>query len=134
MEVTATEMNDTLNAYLITNEKSICPVLTMIRKNTKYINKASSEFAYVTVTTLDRIIIYHFDEFASYCEYFTFDTLIMGDVSKTAAGQYIIELSFLTEKGTRTVNMSVPPKVQGRDFPDQGRNAEFLYMFLDKKM
>ena len=78
MEVTATEMNDTLNAYLISGEKSICPVLSMIKKNTKYINKAASEFGYVTVTTLDRIIIYHFDEYASYCEYFTFDTLIMG--------------------------------------------------------
>ncbi len=134
MEISAGEMNATLNSYLITNEKSISPVLGMIKKNTKNYMKASSEFVYVTVTTLDRIILYHFDEYSSYCEYFTFDTLIMGDLQRSASGMYSIELSFLTEKGTRTVNMSVPAKVQGRDFPNQGMNAEFMYQFLDSKM
>ena len=134
MEVSANEMITKINNNLITNEKSICPVFGAVKRKVKKISDRVSDNAYITITTLDRLILYRFDDYSSYVEYFTFDTLIMGDVDKTSGGQYIAELSFLTEKGTRDICLIFSSAVKGKNFPNQAMNAEFLYKMLDSKI
>lgn len=134
MEITAAEMNEKLNNYLLEGEKSICPVFGSVKRKSKKLYGPVSDYAYMTVTTADRLLLYRFDMYSSYVEYYTFDTLMMGDVSSTGSGQYIAELSFLTEKGTKDLCLIFSSTVKGGGFPKQPMNADFMCRLLNSKI
>ncbi len=134
MEVSEKEMIRTLTNSLITNEKLMYPVFGAIRKKQSKVTGRPNDFAYIALTNLDRLLLYRFDQFSSFMEYYTFDTLIMGDVSKTNLGQYIVELSFLTDKGTKDITLVFSSSVKGFDFPHQEVNSELLYTEIDMKI
>ena len=134
MEVSEKEMMQRLSNCLIGDEKLVYPVFGAVKRQSNKITGKVSDFAYISLTTLDRLLLYRFDEFSSYVEYYTFDTLIMGDVSQPGAGQFLVELSFLTEKGTKDLTIVFAAKVKGRDFPGQEVNAELLYTEIDMKI
>ncbi len=123
-----------LSNCLITNEKLIYPVFGAVKRQQAKLSSKAADMAYIALTSLDRLLLYRFDEYSSYVEFYTFDTLMMGDVSATGSGQYIIELSFLTEKGTKDIQIVYPSKVNGRDFPHQEINASLLYTEIDMKI
>ena len=134
MEISEKEMLSRLSTLLLSDEKLIYPVFGAVKRQSNKVGSKAVDMAYIALTSLDRLILYKFDGFSSYNEYYTFDTLIMGDVSSTNSGQYMIELSFLTEKGTKDLNIVFPSKVNGRDFPQQEINSELLFTEIDMKI
>ena len=136
MEVNETEMKNALRPLLNEEEKSLCPVFGMVRKNVKRMSHAASEFAYMTITSKGRFIMYRFDTNTSYTEIYLLSTLIFGELHKTSnTGIYAAELSFLNEKGQqRDVNISIEPLPNGRAYalPNQSRNADKLFSILQK--
>ena len=134
MEVSEKEMIRTLTNCLIANEKLIHPIFGAVRRQSNKVSGRANDFAYIAMTSLNRLLLYRFDQFSSYAENYSFDTLIMGDVSKTDLGQYIVELSFLTEKGTKDLTLVFSATVKGFDFPHQDINSELFYTTIDLKI
>ncbi|MBQ3842085.1 MAG: hypothetical protein II820_05300 [Ruminiclostridium sp.] len=133
MDVSESAMTKALMPLLISGEMSLCPVLATVKCETRRVGGRTSEFAYVTVTNYDRLIMYRFDEYSSHVEYYTFDTVIYSELSTSGNGQYIAEFSFLTEKGKKDIYMTFMPQIKGNAFPHQNKNAQFLYEFLSGK-
>lgn len=136
MEVNETAMFNSLRPLIQEGEKILCPVFGMVNKQVKRMTNASSEFAYITVTSKGRLVLYRFDNYTSYTESYLLSTVIFGELHKTqTTGVYAAELSFLDEKGQqKDLNLSVEPQPKGRahELPDQSKYAEKLFNILGK--
>ena len=134
MEISESTMTKSIMPLLISGESSLCPILAAVKCESKRVGGRTSEYAYVTVTNYDRIILYRFNEYSSYVEYYTLDTVMYSDFNDSGKGQYIIEFSFLTEKGTKELYLTFSDEVRGGGFPHQRPNAIYLFELLKSKM
>ena len=68
MEISESTMTKSIMPLLISGESSLCPILAAVKCESKRVGGRTSEYAYVTVTNYDRIILYRFNEYSSYVE------------------------------------------------------------------
>lgn len=136
MEVNETVMFNMLKPLLNTDEKSLCPVFAMIKKEVKRMTHATSEFAYITITNKARLVIYRFDTSSSYAESYNLSSIMFGELHKLSnTNVYAAELSFLNDDGQqKDINISIEPKPKGREanFPKQEKYAEKMFGILEK--
>lgn len=136
MDVNETAMMNSLRPLLREDEKNLCPVFAMVSKQVKRMTHATSEYAYITITSKGRMILYRFDANTSTTEIYMLTSLIYGELHKTqSTGIYAAELSFIDDMGQqRELNISVEPQPKGRanDLPNQSRYADKLFKFLGK--
>lgn len=132
MEISESAMTKSIMPLLISGEMSLCPILATVKCETRRMGGRTSEYAYATVTNYDRLILYRFNEYSSYVEYYTFDNVMYSDFSVSGNGQYIVEFSFLTEKGTQDLYMTFLPEIKGA-FPHQKANAVYMFELLKTK-
>ena len=132
MEISNTAMKNAFRPLLLEDEKSMCPVFAMVKRQSQKITHNASEYAYITITSKGRLILYRFDDHSSYNEIYLLSTLMYGEVSQMQSGNYIAELSFLTDNGQKDINISFMPTVKDKDLPNQEKNSAKLYTLLQK--
>ena len=136
MDVNETTMFGSLKPLMGEGEKILCPVFAMVNKQVKRMTHSTSEYAYITVTSKARLVLYRFDTATSYSESFLLSTIIFGELHKLqSTGVYAAELSFLDDSGQqKDINISVDPNPKSRanDLPNQAKYTEKLFGILGK--
>ncbi len=136
MDVNKDTMMKCLKPLVEDEEKIICPVFGMVRKNVKRMTNATSEYAFITITSKGRLLLYRFDQSTSYTETYNLSTIIFGELHKLqSSGVYAAELSFIDDKGMqKNVYFSVDPTPKGRAFelPNQKKYADKMFAILGK--
>jgi len=136
MDVNETAMMNSLRPLLRKDEKNLCPVFAMVGRQVKRMTYAASEYAYITITSKGRMILYRFDTNTSTVDIYMLTSLIYGELNKMqATGIYAAELSFLDDNGQqKDLNISIEPQPKGRAnaLPHQAKYAEKLFNILGK--
>lgn len=131
MELSQKEMMSCLNPLMMENEKPLCPVYASIKQKSVHIRSSTGLYAYVTYTDKNRLVLYLFDQFSSHSEIYLMSDLLTGNVEQLSQGQYLIELSFITDVGSVDINMTIFPEVKNRDFPKQKKNLNLFAKLLN---
>ena len=136
MDVNEKSMHTALKPLLEAGEKSICPVYAMVNREVKRMTHKTSEYAYITITSKARLVLYRFDSSTSYTESYLLSSLIFGELHEGKnTGIYTAELSFLDVNGKqKDISVSFDPQPKGRaeDLPNQNKNSRKLYEILSK--
>ncbi|MBR5087954.1 MAG: hypothetical protein IK093_00855 [Ruminiclostridium sp.] len=136
MDVNKDTMMKCLRPLVEDEEKIICPVFGMVKKNVKRMTHSTSEYAFITITSKGRLLLYRFDQSTSYTETYNLSTIIFGELHKLQnSGVYAAELSFIDDNGMqKDVNFSVDPTPKGRAFelPNQMKYADKMFAILGK--
>ncbi len=136
MDINETSMFNSLKPLLQNEEKILCPVFAIIQKDVKRMTHATSEFAYITVTSKGRLVLYRFDSATSHPEIYMLSNIMFGETQKMKnTGIYSAEISFLSDTGVQQdINFAVEPKPKGRAeaFPNQQKYADKMFAIFDK--
>lgn len=136
MDVNETTMFKMLKPLLNEGEKSLCPVFAMVNKEVKRMTHKTSEYAFITITSKARLVLYRFDNSVSRSESYMLSTIIFGEAHELkATGIYAYELSFLDDNGKQQdLNISVDPQPKGRaeELPNQNKYSKKMFDILRK--
>lgn len=136
MEINESSMFNSLKPLMQPEEKILCPVFANIQKDVKRMTHSTSEFAYITVTSKGRLVLYRFDSSVSHSEAYLLSNVMFGETQKMKnTGVYSAEISFLSDAGIQEdINFAVEPKPKGRaeHFPNQAKYADKMFAIFDK--
>ena len=136
MEVNEATMFKMLKPLLNEDEKSLCPVFAMVNKEVKRMTHKTSEYAFITITTKARVVLYRFDSSISHSESFMLSSVIFGEAHELkATGIYALELSYLDDNGKQQdINISIEPQPKGRasDLPNQSKYSKKMFDIIRK--